>query len=270
MPTTSSRQAHYRLSSEIHRLTPSDMSSQKAWAVVAGVGPGTGASVARRFAKQYSVALLARNPSNYEPLVKEIESAGGKAVGISTDCADGKSVKNAFEQLKKEMGGAPLAAAIYNVGGRFIRKPFLELNEEEFESGWDANGRGGFHFSQAVLPLLLEALKGSPEHPPTLIFTSATAAMKGSALCSSFATGKFAMRALAQSLAREFGPKGVHVSHAIIDGVIDIERTKHYQFDHPDAKIKPEAIADSYWYLHTQPRTCFTNELDIRPYIEKW
>ncbi len=101
------------------------------------------------------------------------------------------------------------------------------------------------------------------------------------------------MRALAQSLAREFGPKGIHVSHAIIDGVIDIERTKDYKFDHPDAKIKPEAvrvrpqiqrnnkgrvltkimlpqIADSYWYLHTQPRTCFTNELDIRPYIEKW
>ena len=72
--------------------------------------------------------------------MKEIESAGGKAVGISTDCADGKSVKNAFDQLKKEMGGAALAAAIYNVGGRFIRKPFLELNEEEFESGWEANG----------------------------------------------------------------------------------------------------------------------------------
>ena len=102
------------------------------------------------------------------------------------------------------------------------------------------------------------------------------------------------MRALAQSLAREFGPKGVHVAHAIIDGVIDIERTKEWQFDHPDAKISPHAvrrgpqanrgdcfersmqtdksfqIADSYWYLHTQPRTCFTNELDIRPYIEKW
>ena len=78
------------------------------------------------------------------------------------------------------------------------------------------------------------------------------------------------MRALAQSLAREFGPKGVHTVHAIIDGVIDIERTKDYHFEHEDAKIKPEAIADSYWYLHTQPRTCFTNELDIRPYIEKW
>lgn len=103
------------------------------------------------------------------------------------------------------------------------------------------NRRGAFYFSQAVLPLLLDAVTAS-EHPPTLIFTSATAAMKGSALCSSFATGKFAMRALAQSLAREFGPKGVHVNHAIIDGVIDIERTKHYQFEHDDAKIKPEAV----------------------------
>lgn len=128
--------------------------------------------------------------------------------------------------------------------------------------------RGGFHFAQACLPLLLDAT--NLQYPPTLIFTSATAAMKGSAMCSSFATGKFAMRALAQSLAREFGPKGVHTVHAIIDGVIDIERTKQYKFEHEDAKIKPEAIADSYWYLHTQPRTCFTNELDIRPYIEKW
>lgn len=102
--------------------------------------------------------------------------------------------------------------------------------------------RGAFHFSQAVLPLLLDRLNASPDFPPTLIFTSATAAMKGSALCASFATGKFAMRALAQSLAREFGPKGVHVTHAIIDGVIDIARTKDWKFDHPDAKIKPEAV----------------------------
>jgi len=245
------------------------MASTKAWAIVAGVGPGTGASVARRFAQYYSVALLARKPTNYDPIVKEINDAGGKAIGISTDCADGKSVQAAFDTIKKEMGNAKLAAAIYNVGGRFIRKPFLELNEEEFSSGWEANGRGAYHFSQAVLPLLLDGVQGS-QNPPTLIFTSATAAMKGSALCSAFATGKFAMRALAQSLAREFGPKGVHVNHAIIDGVIDIERTKEWKFEHEDAKIKPEAIADAYWYLHTQPRTCFTNEIDIRPYVEKW
>jgi hypothetical protein len=103
------------------------------------------------------------------------------------------------------------------------------------------SSKGAFHFAQACLPLLLEATSG--EYPPTLIFTSATAAMKGSALCSSFATGKFAMRALAQSLAREFGPKGVHVAHAIIDGVIDIERTKDWKFDAPDAKISPHAVS---------------------------
>jgi len=216
------------------------MSSQKAWTIIAGVGPGTGASVARKFAATYPVALLARKPANYEPLVKEIEAAGGRAIGISTDAADEKSVKQAFEQIKKEMGGAKLAAAVYNVGGRFIRKPFLELTPEDFEAGWEANGRGAFFFAQAVLPLLLEAT--SLEYPPTLIFTSATAAMKGSALCASFSTGKFAMRSLAQSLAREFGPKGVHVTHAIIDGVIDIERTKEYKFDAPDAKIKPELL----------------------------
>lgn len=103
--------------------------------------------------------------------------------------------------------------------------------------------RGGANFARQVLPLLLEATEAKLEYTPTLIFTSATAAMKGSAQCATFAMGKFAMRALAQSLAREFGPKGVHVVHAIIDGVIDIERTKDYKFDHPEAKISPQAVS---------------------------
>ena len=101
---------------------------------------GRGASVARLFAKKYAVALLARSPENFEPLAKEINDAGGKAIGISTDASDSKSVQAAFEKLNKEFGGLPLAAAIYNVGGRFVRKPFLELSEEEFEAGWEANG----------------------------------------------------------------------------------------------------------------------------------
>lgn len=109
----------------------------------------------------------------------------------------------------------------------------------------DTHRLGAFHFSQAVLPLLLETEKNSPTHPPTLVFTSATAAMRGGANFASFATGKFAMRALTQSLAREFGPKGIHVVHAIIDGVIDIPRTKEWKFDAPDAKIDPEAVSGS-------------------------
>lgn len=247
--------------------TPAAMASTKAWAVIAGVGPGTGASVARKFAGLYSIALLARNPANYEPLVKEINGNGGKAIGISTDVSDANSVKNAFEKISSEMGSAKLAAAVFNVGGRFVRKPFLELSEDDFTAGYESNGKGAFLFSQAVLPLLLQST--DLQHPPTLLLTGATASMKGSANCSSFATGKFALRALGQSLAREFGPKGVHVSHIIVDGVIDIERTKGYNLA-PDAKISPSAIADSYWYLHTQPKTCFTYEIDIRPYVEKW
>ncbi len=96
--------------------------------------------MARRFAQNYSVALLARKSANYAPIVDEINAAGGKAVGISVDCSDGKSVSAGFQELKKEMGGASLAVSVYNVGGRFIRKPFLELSDEEFESGWEANG----------------------------------------------------------------------------------------------------------------------------------
>lgn len=121
--------------------TTTTMASQKLWAVVAGVGPGTGASVARRFAQSYNVLLLARNPDNYNSLVSEINDAGSKAIGISTDCSDANSVSAAFEKIRGEEGfQGNLAAAVYNVGGKFIRKSFLELTEDEFELGWKTNG----------------------------------------------------------------------------------------------------------------------------------
>ncbi|KAL9611582.1 MAG: hypothetical protein Q9167_003771 [Letrouitia subvulpina] len=247
------------------------MPPPSSFAIIAGVGPGTGATVARKFAASYPVALLARNPANYEDVVEEIQSSGGKAIGVSTDVSDAASVKNAFSKINSEFGDAKLAAAVFNVGGRFIRKGFLDLTQEEFESGWEANGRGAFLFSQSALPLLLASTDSPLQHPPTLIFTGATAAFKGSALCASFSTGKFALRSLSQSLAREFGPKGIHIAHVNVDGVIDIPRTKEWLKDlGPEAKIKPEAIADTYWFLHTQPRTAFTQEIDIRPAVEKW
>ncbi|KAF2460847.1 hypothetical protein BDY21DRAFT_279018 [Lineolata rhizophorae] len=246
--------------------------ASKLVAIIAGVGAGTGASVARKFAASYPVVLLARNPDNYESLVKEINGNGGRAIGVSADVSDQNSLKNAFSQVEKEFGsGVGCTAAIFNASGKFTRKPFLEVTEDEFISNYNVSGKGGFLFAQASLPLLLRSLDHNPSHPPTLIFTGATASMKGSAMFSVFATGKFALRALSQSLAREFGPKGVHVSHAIIDGVIDIPRTKEWMKDAgPDAKISADAIADAYWHLHTQPRSCFTNEIDIRPWVEKW
>jgi len=241
------------------------------FSIVAGVGAGTGRSVALKFAKAYPVALLARNPANYESIVKEINASGGKAIGISTDVSSPQSVSDAFKEIEKEFQGKKLAAAVFNVGGKFIKKPFLELSLEEYEAGYDANGRGFYLFAQATLPLLLASVETSP-HPPSLIITGATASLEGRATSASFASGKFALRATGQSLAREFGPKGVHVAHAIIDGVIDIPRTHGWPVNGgaPDGKISADAIADSYWYLHTQPRSHFTQELDVRPYVEKF
>ncbi|QVM07890.1 hypothetical protein D8B26_002586 [Coccidioides posadasii str. Silveira] len=238
----------------------------KAIAVIAGVGPGTGASIARRFAKSYVVALLARNPDNYQPVVQEISSSGGRAVGISTDVSDGNSVKSAFAEIAKAFPNMPLAAAIYNVGGGLPRKPFLELSEDEFKAGFSSNGGislfpGGHSAAFEGLGFRASAYTN---------FTGATASLRGSAGVAPFSTGKFALRALSQSLAREFGPQGIHVSHVVVDGIIDIERTKHIKLDAPDAKLSPDSIADTYWYLHTQSRTAFTQELDLRPYIEKW
>lgn len=203
-----------------------------------------GRSVALKFSKQYPIALLARNPDNYSSIVDEINAAGGKAIGISTDVSSASSVKSAFSKISEEFAGKKLAAAVYNVGGRFVRKPFLELSLEDYEAGYEANGKGFFNFAQATLPLLLESVESSP-HPPSLIITGATASLRGSANMASFASGKFALRATGQSLAREFGPKGVHVAHAIIDGVIDIPRTKEWAVNGgvEDGKISSDAVS---------------------------
>ncbi|RFU34579.1 hypothetical protein B7463_g1785, partial [Scytalidium lignicola] len=247
------------------------MATNQFYSIISGVGPGTGRSVALKFAKTYAVAVLARHPENYEPIVSQIKAAGGHAIGISADAQSASSVSDAFARIEKEFQGKKLAAAVYNVGGGFIRKPFLELTQDEFELGYKSQGAGFFLFAQKVLPLLLDAVPTSPS-PPTLIATGATASIRGSANMAAFASGKFALRATAQSLAREFGPQGVHIAHVIVDGVINIPRTKDWPINGgvADGKIDPEAIADTYWYLHTQPRSQFTQEIDIRPYVEKF
>ena len=248
------------------------MSPSSPFAVVAGVGPGTGAAVARLFSKAYPIALLARTPESYEPLVKEINNAGGKAIGISTDVSNEESVKSAFAQIKKEYQGASCAAAIFNASGRFVRKPLLEMTVDDFSSSWEVSAKGALIFSQAALPLLVQTAKSSEaKHPPTLIYTGATASVKANAQVAAFASGKWALRALSNSVAREFAPQGVHVAHAIIDGVIDIPKTKEWLKDMPpEGKIGADDIAETYWALHVQSKRCFTNEVDIRPMLEKW
>ncbi|KFA55133.1 hypothetical protein S40293_08677 [Stachybotrys chartarum IBT 40293] len=247
------------------------MTSRPFFAIVAGVGPGTGRATAIRFAQAYSVVLLARRAESYQDIVAEIKQSGGHAVGISTDVSDPASLKSAFGTISKELPDSKLAAAVFNANGGFVRKPFLELTREEFDSGLQASAGAFVSFAQLTLPLLLKAVPES-QHPPSLIITGASASIKGSAQFGSFAAGKFALRAVGQSLAREFGPQGVHVAHAIIDGIIDTPRSRAYAPNKgvQDAIIKPEAIAESYWHLHTQHRSALTQEIDIRPYVEKF
>ncbi|ODM15003.1 hypothetical protein SI65_09498 [Aspergillus cristatus] len=137
-------------------------------------------------------------------------------------------------------------------------------------SGTGESFNGAYNFSQAVLPLMFGSGSDELQYPPTLIFTGATAALKGGNGLGSFAMSKFAVRAMAQSLAREFGPKGIHVAHAIVDGIIDTEQTKGFHEKMTESKISPDQIAEAYWYLHTQTKTSFTHELDLRPYCESW
>jgi NAD(P)-dependent dehydrogenase (short-subunit alcohol dehydrogenase family) len=193
--------------------------TSKLIAIIAGVGPGTGAAVARKFSTAYPVVLLARTPSSYESLAAEINAAGGRALGISTDVSSASSLASAVTAIKSEFGNdVAAAAAIFNASGAFMRKPFLEIPVETFEKGFGVSGMGGVLFSQSVLPLLLRGVErqgvGQGEEKeggycPTLIFTGATASVKSNALMASFSTGKWALRALSQSLAREFGPQGV-------------------------------------------------------------
>jgi NAD(P)-dependent dehydrogenase (short-subunit alcohol dehydrogenase family) len=248
--------------------------STKAFAVIAGVGPGTGAHIARRFAQAYPVALLARNPSNYESLVQEINSSGGKAIGISTDVSNEDSVNSAFKTIAEAYDGAPCAAAIFNASGGFFRKPFLETQPDDFEKGWAVTVKGAMLFSKASLPLMLTyAQDKSAQYPPTLIFTGATASVKANAQMAVFAAPKWALRAMSTSLAKEFAPQGVHVAHAVIDGIIDIPKSQAALADMGlawEARLGPEDIAKAYWDLHTQSKRGFTNEIDIRPMHEKW
>ncbi|KAK5989034.1 hypothetical protein PT974_10532 [Cladobotryum mycophilum] len=233
----------------------------KFYAIISGVGSGTGAATALRFSQSYTTILLARQPSNYEPVVAQITEAGGRAIGIATDLSDPKSVDAAFAQIEKELPDHQLAAVVFNAHSGWARKPFLELGLEDLR------------VSLATSTPSPNSSPPSPQPPtPSLIVTGATASLRGSAYFSTFAAGKFAQRAITQSLAREFGPKGVHVALAVIDGGIDTPWQKDRVVNDgvEDGKLKPEAIADSYWHLHTQHRSSFTQELDLRPYVEKF
>lgn len=237
--------------------------SESKVAVVLGVGPGLGAAVARRFAGEgFAVGLMARSLEKLTPIQTEIEQGGGKALSISADATDPASVTSAFAQVKQQLGNPEVF--VYNTGA-FQVGGILEITPEQFESNWKANCFGAFLGAQQVLPAMLERKRG------TILLTGATAATKGSARFAGLAVGKFGLRALSQSLAREFGPQGIHVAHIIIDGLIDTPRVRGMAPDRQKhTLLSPEAIAESYWQLYLQDATAWTLELDLRPAVENF
>jgi len=232
-------------------------------AAVLGVGPGLGAAVARRFAREgFAVALMARREEGVANVQEEIETASGTALPISTDATDPASVAAAFERVRGELGDPEVF--VYNAG-TFQMGGILDLSPEKFDECFKANCAGAFYAAQQVLPAMVEAGRG------TVLLTGATAALRGSARFSALAVGKFGLRALAQSMAREFGPQGIHIAHVIIDGQIDTPRLREMSPDREDhTMLSPDAIAETYWQLHAQHPTAWTLELDLRPAVESF
>ena len=232
-------------------------------AAVLGVGPGLGAAVARRFAREgFAVGLMARGEERLAAAREEVEGSGGTALAVTADATDAASVASAFDRVREELGAPEVF--VYNAGA-FQMGGILELSPEQFDDCFRANCSGAFYGAQQVLPAMVERGRG------TVILTGATAALRGSARFAALATGKFGLRALAQSMAREFGPQGIHVAHVIIDGQINTPRLREDQPDREESTtLSPEAIAETYWQLHAQDPTAWTLELDLRPALESF
>jgi NAD(P)-dependent dehydrogenase (short-subunit alcohol dehydrogenase family) len=229
-------------------------------AAVAGVGPELGLALVEKFAREgMAVAALARDAARVETLLREGGVSGAKA--FPCDVAEAASVATAFAAIERAM--APPVLVVFNAGA-FRAGGLLELSATEFERTWRVGCLGGFLVAQEAVKRMIGLGKG------TIIFTGATASLRGSARFAALAVPKFGLRALAQSLSRELGPKGIHVAHVVIDGGIGQPGLLSAGSDQPDATLAPEAIAENYWHLHRQHRSAWTLELDLRPWVEKF
>jgi NAD(P)-dependent dehydrogenase (short-subunit alcohol dehydrogenase family) len=247
------------------------MPLRNATAAVIGAGDFIGSAIAKRFAAEgYTVFAGRRTAEKLETLKREIEAAGGRCVARGLDARKEEDI-TAF--LKEADAHAPLEACIFNPGAN-VNFPILETTERVFRKVWEMACYGGFLTGREAARLMLAHGKG------TIIFTGATASLRGGVGYSAFASAKFGLRAVAQSMARELGPKNIHVAHLIIDAGVDTafvrERIKARGGEEalsnlkPDQLMSPTSVADTYWMLHTQARDAWTHELDLRPYRETW
>ena len=240
------------------------MTEKKAILVI-GAGDATGSAIARRFAREGYVACMTRRSADkLVPLVDEIKTAGGEAHGFASDARKEDEMVALVRKIETEI--APIEVAVFNIGAN-VRFGITETTARVYFKVWEMACFGGFLMGREAAKAMLPRSRG------TIIFTGATASLRGREGFAAFAGAKHALRALAQSMARELGPKGIHVAHPVIDGAIDTEfiRTNfpdRYALKQEAGIVSPDSIAQAYWQLHTQPRDAWTHEMDLRPWME--
>ena len=240
-------------------------------ALVIGAGDATGGAIARRFAKGgYTVCATRRSLDKLQPLLRQIEAEGGKAHGFASDARKEEEVVALVEQIESTIG--PIEVLVFNIGAN-VPSSILDETARKYFKIWEMACLGGMLNGREVAKRMV-AREGEG-HKGTIIFTGATASLRGSANFAAFAGAKHALRALAQSMARELGPRGIHVAHTLIDGAIDTDFIREnfpqrYALKAQDGILNPDHIAENYWMLHCQPRDAWTHELDLRPWSEKF
>jgi NADP-dependent 3-hydroxy acid dehydrogenase YdfG len=229
-------------------------------AVVTGVGPGLGAALARRFAKGYAVAINARKADFIGSVAKEIRAAGGTVLEVPADIGDPAQAAAMFKTIRERLGAPEVL--LYNAGSGSWGT-IVEITPAQYETDWRVNALGAFVSAKEVASEMIARKRG------VMLFTGATAGVKAGAKSISFGPAKFAMRGLAQSLARDLGPKGIHVAWINVDGSIDIPGRKVGNYTSEDM-LDPDAIAETYWHLAHQHRSAWTMELEVRPFKERF
>ncbi|MDH4565304.1 SDR family oxidoreductase [Pseudomonas sp. BN414] len=235
--------------------------------LVIGAGDATGGAIARRFAREGYVACVTRRSADkLQPLVDAIRAEGGEAHGFASDARKEEDVAQLVETIERDIG--PIEAFVFNIGAN-VPCSILEETARKYFKIWEMACFSGFLTSQAVARRMVTRERG------TILFTGATAGLRGAAGFPAFAGAKHGIRALAQSMARELGPRGIHVAHVVVDGAIDTEFIRdnfpeRYALKDQDGILNPDHIAENYWYLHSQPRDAWTFELDLRPWMERW
>jgi NAD(P)-dependent dehydrogenase (short-subunit alcohol dehydrogenase family) len=230
-------------------------------AVIAGVGPGSGAAIARKLAKEgCAVGLIARSEDYLDQLGAELRVTKSAVAWAKADVSDANQIKSAFQQLRSAIGSTDLLVFHASAGGPF-GQGLLSIDPKDFARSWAVGTLGGLLCAQAVVPEMLKNGAGA------ILYTGATSSIRGASI--SFSSSKFALRGLAQSLARELWPEGIHVAHVVVDAVIGDQGTANTP-PGPEPLLDPDAMAEAYWQLANQDRSAWTLELDLRPFGEKF